>query len=205
MDIIVLGTGGVVMKNRVITISRQFGSGGRTIGKGVAAKLGIPCYDQELIEMFARESGFSKEHITEIDEQTTPKKLFSSVADRARQSSYIQAALWRVQKKVILDLAEKGPCVIVGRCADYILRDAADCLSVYIHADIEKRAERIVKVYGETDEAPMKRITDKDKRRKEYYELHTDAKWGAAENFHIALDSAALGPDTCVKILVGLY
>lgn len=190
---------------KIITISRQFGSGGRTIGKETAAKLGIPCYDQELIEMFAEKSGFSQEHIAELDEHTARRGLFLDPAERAGQSSYVRNALWNAQCKVILDLAEKGPCVIVGRCADDILADREDCLRVYIHASEEKRAERIVRVYGETADAPMKRIRDKDKRRKEYYQLHTGRKWGDAENFHITLNSGELGIDTCVKVLTGLF
>ena len=193
------------MKHRVITISRQFGSGGRTIGKEVAAKLGIPCYDQELIEMFARESGYSEEYISSIEEESTHRGLFSGLSDRAWQSSYMQVGLWNSQKRVIEDLAKKGPCVIVGRCADYILRDSANCLRVFIHADPEKRAERIVRVYGEREETPMKRLSDKDKRRKAYYQLYTDGKWGEAENYNITLDSGTLGLEKCVEILVGLY
>lgn len=194
------------MKNRIITISRQFGSGGRTIGKEAAAKLGIPCYDQELIELFAQKSGFSEAYITELDEQTARGNLISSIfADRLYQNPYDEHMLWNAQQKVILDLAKKGPCVIVGRCADYILRDEANCLRVFIHADDEKRAERIVKVYGETADTPKKRIADKDKRRREYYQLHTNTKWGDAVNYHITLDSGELGLETCVKLLTELY
>lgn len=194
------------MKNRIITISRQFGSGGRTIGKEAAAKLGIPCYDQELIELFAQKSGFSEAYITELDEQTARGNLISSIfADRLYQNPYDEHMLWNAQQKVILDLAKKGPCVIVGRCADYILRDEANCLRVFIHADDEKRAERIVKVYGETKDTPKKRIADKDKRRREYYQLHTNTKWGDAVNYHITLDSGELGLETCVKLLTELY
>ena len=194
------------MKNRIITISRQFGSGGRTIGKEAAAKLGIPCYDQELIELFAQKSGFSEDYITELDEQTARGNLISSIfADRLYQNPYDEHTLWNAQQKVILDLAKKGPCVIVGRCADYILQEEADCLRVFIHADDEKRAERIVKVYGETEDTPKKRIADKDKRRREYYQLHTNTKWGDAVNYHITLDSGELGLETCVKLLTELY
>ena len=194
------------MKNRIITISRQFGSGGRTIGKEAAAKLGIPCYDQGLIELFAQKSGFSEAYITELDEQTARGNLISSIfADRLYQNPYDEHMLWNAQQKVILDLAKKGPCVIVGRCADYILRDEANCLRVFIHADDEKRAERIVKVYGETKDTPKKRIADKDKRRREYYQLHTNTKWGDAVNYHITLDSGELGLETCVKLLTELY
>ena len=120
------------MKNRIITISRQFGSGGRTIGKEAAAKLGIPCYDQELIELFAQKSGFSEAYITELDEQTARGNLISSIfADRLYQNPYDEHMLWNAQQKVILDLAKKGPCVIVGRCADYILRDEPPRTRVY--------------------------------------------------------------------------
>ena len=194
------------MKHRIITISRQFGSGGRTIGKDVAAKLGIPCYDRELIEMFAAESGFSEEYIRSNSEHTMRKGWLSGIlTDRVYDTPHTQDVLWDVQQKVILELAQKGPCVIVGRGADYILENKVDCLRVFIHADTEKRAERIVSVYGETDEPPMKRIMDKDERRKAYYQQYTNRVWGNAENYHIALDSGALGLETCVRILTDLY
>jgi cytidylate kinase len=102
-------------------------------------------------------------------------------------------------------LAEKGPCVIVGRCADYILRDKADCLTVFIHADPAFRAERIVKVYGEREQSPEARIRDKDKRRASYHRFYTDMKWGHAQNYHITLDSGVLGIDACTAILQTLY
>lgn len=193
------------MKNRIITISRQFGSGGRTIGKAVAERLGIPCYDEELIKMFAEQSGFSEEHIAELDEHSVKRQPFAGVAKRAVQSSILQTMLWSTQEKAILELAKKGPCVIVGRCADHILQNDADCLRVYIHASEEFRANRIVAVYGETSDAPLKRIQEKDGLRKEYYQRYTNKKWGAAENFHITLDSGALGIDTCIDLLVQLY
>lgn len=193
------------MKHRIITISRQFGSGGRSIGKAVAAQLGIPCYDQELIAMSAKESGFSEEYVKKDSEYTRTGLLSGLFSDRVYDTPITQDVLWEAQKKVILELAEKEPCVIVGRCADHILKDHADCLRVFIHADDEKRAERIVNVYGETDTAPTKRIADKDKSRKAYYQKYTGAVWGNAENYHITLDSGELGAETCVKLLCELY
>ena len=190
------------MKYKVITISRQFGSGGRTIGKELAERLGVPCYDQELIEMFANKSGFSAQHIAELNEESTKGGILPGRESRVERS--LQYSLWQKQRDVILELAEKEPCVIVGRCADFILRDREDTLRVYIHADKEKRAKRIVEVYGEREDAPMKRINDKDKRRESYYESFTTNKWGDAENYHITLDSGELGIDTCVKLLKGL-
>lgn len=192
------------MGNRVITISRQFGSGGRTIGKEVAAKLGIPCYDQKLIELIAKESGFSTSTVAELDEHSVKRKLFPDRADQARHNIYLQRALWNVQEKAILNLALQGSCVIVGRCAGHILQDT-DCLRAYIHADESLRAQRIVDVYGETGEDPLRRIRDKDKRRREYYQQYTGKKWGDAANFHIALDSGKLGIETCVNILTQLF
>ena len=194
------------MKYKTIAISREFGSGGRTIGKNVAEKLGIPCYDQELIEMIAKESGFSEEYIKSNDEQTQKGGLFGGLfTDRVYDTPITQDVVWDAQEKIILELAEKGPCVIVGRCADFILRDRPDCLRVYIHADKTHRAERIVRVYGEREDSPAKRIEDKDRSRRAYYEQYTRAKWGDADNFHIALDSGTLGLDTCVRLLLELY
>lgn len=196
------------MSNRIITISREFGSGGRTIGKEVAAKLGIPCYDSELIEKIAEESGLAKEYIAEKGEYA-PHGHWLANAFAAGRSSVdglsTQDYLWSVQRKVILDLADRESCVIVGRCADYILGETHDCLKVFIHADLQKRAERIVQVYGEREESPEKRLQDKDKRRRAYYQFYTDMDWGAAQHYHIALDSGVLGIETCVELIASLY
>lgn len=191
------------MKNRVITISRQFGSGGRTIGKEVAARLGIPCYDQELIEKIAGESGFAKEYVKDNEEGASHGSwIANAFTDRSIGGYSNQDQLWLAQRKVILELAERESCVIVGRCADYILRDTADCLNVFIHADMGKRAKRIVEQYGERAEKPEKRLRDKDKRRAAYYQFYTDWNWGDVENYHITLNSGVLGIDKCVEILV---
>ncbi len=193
------------MKTRVITISREFGSGGRTVGKQTAKLLGIPCYDQEVIEKVAAESGFAKEYIKERGEYTPYGGWFAqALTGRSARGTSPQDDLWVIQRKVILELAEK-PCVIVGRCADYILRDEADLLKAFIYADMEKRAERIVRLYGETEEAPIKRLKDKDKRRAAYYNFYTDTQWGSVHSYHISLDSGALGIDKCSEILAGLY
>ena len=194
------------MKNRIITISREFGSGGRTVGKQAAQKLSIPCYDQELIEKIAEESGFAPAYIKEQGEYVVRAGwLSNALAGRFSNGLTTQDQLWLLQRKVILELAEKGPCVIVGRCADYILRAEADCLTAFIHADMEKRAQRIVQVYGEREESPEKRLRDKDKRRAAYYQMYTDMAWGDARHYHVALDSGALGIEKCVSILTGLY
>lgn len=194
------------MKNRIITISREFGSGGRTVGKLAAQKLDIPCYDQELIEKIAEKSGFVPEYIKEQGEYAVCAGwLSNALASRFSNGLTSQDQLWLIQRKVILELAEKGPCVIVGRCADYILREEADCLTAFIHASMEKRAERIVQVYGEREETPEKRLRDKDKRRAAYYQFYTDMTWGDARHYDVALDSGVFGIEKCVSTLVHLY
>ena len=192
------------MKNRVITISREFGSGGRTVGWETAQKLGIPCYDQELLQHLAAKSGFTEEYVKEQGEYAPYGGWLNALAGRTNGLTN-QDQLWVLQRRMILELAEKSSCVIVGRCADYILRDAADCLTVFIHADMAQRAKRIVEVYGQREEAPEKRLRDKDKRRASYYQFYTGMEWGDARNYHISLDSGVLGIEKCVGILTELY
>ncbi|MCI7263942.1 MAG: AAA family ATPase [Otoolea sp.] len=192
------------MKNRVITISREFGSGGRTIGRKVAEKLKIPCYDSELIHKIAQESGFAEGYIKDAGEYAPGGFLASALSSRAFGPTN-EDYLWNIQQRIITDLAEKESCVMVGRCADYILRDKADCLTVFIHAGMEFRAERIVKVYGERAEAPEQRLKEKDKRRAAYHRFYTDMKWGHAQNYHLCLDSGVLGIDKCADMIAELF
>lgn len=192
--------------NRIITISRQFGSGGRTIGRMVGEKLGIPCYDQELLEQLAEKSGFAKEYIKERSEYTERGGwLANALSGRIGGGMNNQDHLWIAQRELILELAAQGSCIIVGRCADYILQGQADCLNVFVHAGIDQRSERIVKMYGEREDAPEKRLRDKDRRRKAYYQFYTDMEWGKAENYHISLDSGVIGIEKCVQIIADLY
>lgn len=195
------------MKNRIITISRQFGSGGRTVGREVAKKLGIPCYDQEIIERLAEESGFAKEYIKNESEYRPFGSRLASALNVGTGFDPLtnQDRLWIAQKRMILDLGAKENCVIVGRCADAILEDKEDCLKVFIHASFEQRAKRIVEVYGETEVPTAKRLRDKDKRRTSYYQYYTDKTWGDINNYDVALDAGKLDIDKCVEIIASLY
>lgn len=194
------------MKNRVITISRQLGSGGRTIGRELSKKLDIPCYDQEIISMLAGESGFSEDYIKDNSEYAMHKGFLAGLfSDRVYDTPITQDVLWETQRRVILELAQKGSCVIIGRCADHILADEADCLRVYLHADEAKRAKRVVEIYGETAENADKLIADKDKRREAYILKYTGKKWGDADNYHITLDTGELGIEKCTELIAGLY
>lgn len=192
------------MKNRVITISREFGSGGRTIGKKVAEKLEIPCYDAKIIQEMVKETGFAPDYVKEAGEYA-PGGFLSNAFSNRMFGPTNEDILWEYQYKIITQLAEKGPCVIVGRCADYILQDNADCLKVFVHADIDFRAKRIVEVYGEREQSPEERLRDKDKRRAAYHRFYTNMKWGHAQNYHLTLDSGVLGIDKCVDIITELF
>lgn len=195
------------MEKKIITISRQFGSGGRTIGRAVAEKLGVPFYDKELVDQIAMESGFDPKYVAEHGEHAPGKSVFSYAFAPQGVPGVMQGLsaadfLWNIQCGVILQLAEKGPCVIVGRNADYILKDRPDVLHIFIHADMDYRADRIVRLYGESEKAPVARLQEKDKRRKLNYQHYTGRDWGKAENYDLCLNSGALGEDACVDFIV---
>lgn len=195
------------MEKKIITISRQFGSGGRTIGRAVADKLGIPFYDKELVDQIAVESGFDPSYVAEHGEHAPGKSAFAyAFAPQGLPGVMhgLSAAdfLWNIQCNVILQLAEKGPCVIVGRNADYILKDRPDVLHIFIHADMDYRADRIVRLYGESEKAPVARLQEKDKRRKVNYQHYTGRDWGKAQNYDLCLNSGTLGEEACVDFIV---
>lgn len=191
---------------KIITISRQFGSGGRSIGKEVAEKLGYDYYDSELVTQVAEKTGLHPSYIEDAGEYAPGKSILSYAFSSGASPGSMNASdyLWSAQCSVILELAEKGNCVIVGRCADYILRDRDDCLNVFIHANKEYRAKHIVERYGVRDKSPEKRLEEKDSKRKVNYKYFTGRVWGNIENYHISLDSSALTPEKCVDIIVDL-
>jgi len=197
------------MEKKIITISREFGSGGRTIGHMVAEKLGIPFYDKDLVDHIALESGFAPNFIEEHGEHAPSSSIFAYAFAHQSTPGVMNGLstadfLWNVQCSVILQLAEKGPCVIVGRNADYILKDRQDCLHVYVHADKAFRADRIVRLYGESEKSPEARLNEKDKRRRVNYHHYTGRTWGTAQNYDICLNSSALGIETCSDIILSL-
>ena len=197
------------MEKRIITISREFGSGGRTIGRMVAEKLGIPFYDKELVDQIALESGFAPKFVEEHGEHAPGKTLFAyafapqgipGVMNGMSTADF----LWHIQCSGILQLAEKGPCVIVGRNADYILKDREDTLHAFIHADMAYRADRIVRLYGESEKSPEARLNEKDKRRHVNYQHYTGRVWGTAQNYDLCLNSGTIGIEECADIIVDM-
>ena len=193
--------------NRIITIGREFGSGGRTIAKMTGEKLGIKVYDNELLIKIAKESGLAQAYVAEKSENLTLSDLIgrSLSGFGTYNQVLVEDNLWKLQSEVILDLVKKETCIIVGRCADYILKDKADCLKIFVYASLEERINRIVSVYGESDVAPEKRLKDKDKRRSLFYNYFTDMKWGDPHNYDICLNSGILGFEKCVDIISSLY
>jgi len=197
------------MEKKIITISREFGSGGRTIGHLVAEKLGIPFYDKELVEHVALESGFAPTFIEEHGEHAPGKSMLSYAFSHHGVPGIMNGLstadfLWNAQCSVILQLADKGPCVIVGRNADYVLKDRPDCLHAYIYADMEFRADRIVRLYGESEKSPEARLQEKDKRRRVNYQHYTGRTWGQAQNYDICLNSSTIGIERCADIIVDM-
>ncbi len=193
------------MSKSVITVSRQFGSGGRTIGRLLSERLGVPFYDKELVQQVADETGLDTAFIEEKGELSLSKSFFSFAVSQSipymNNGLSISDFLFCAQRQVILKLAEQ-PCVIVGRCADSILRDRADCFNVFIHADMAFRADRIVRLYGESEKKPEQRLADKDKKRKIYYKHYTDREWGDANNYDMCLNSGKIGIEKCVELIL---
>ena len=193
------------MKKNIITISRQFGSGGRTVGRQLAERLNIPFYDRELVKQVAEETGFDTKFIEENGEFSPSESIFSFAVSQGvpcmQNGLSVSDFIFCMQRQVILKLAEK-PCVIVGRGADYILRDRDDVFDVFIHASMENRADRIVRLYGESEKKPEQRLADKDKKRKIYYKHYTDREWGDAKNYDMCLDSGRIGIDKCVDLII---
>ena len=191
------------MTKRIITISREFGSGGRFIGEEVAKKLGIAYYDKNIINEIAEKSGLSPEYIQENAELSPKKGLFAyAFAGRDITGKSVEDMVYEVQRKVILELADKEPCVIIGRNADYILKDRDDVLNVFIHGDAPEKIQRITRLYNVEEQKAVKMMEDTDKRRMANYNFYTDQKWGKASNYTLCLNSSQLGYDRCEKIIM---
>ena len=191
------------MAKRIITISREFGSGGRFIGEKVAKGLGIAYYDKNIISQIAEKSGLSPEYVQENAELSPKKGLFAyAFAGRDITGKSVEDLVHEAQRKVILDLAEKEPCVIIGRNADYILKDRDDVLNVFIHGDMPEKIKRITRLYKVNEQEAVKMMADTDKRRGTNYSFYTDQKWGKASNYTLCLNSSQLGYDRCEKIII---
>ena len=195
------------MEKKIITVSRQFGSAGRSIGKKVAEQLNVPYYDKELIKQVAAKTGFAPEYIENIGEYAPSKSIFAyalsfpmgshSMGNGMSASDF----LWVMQRQVILDLAEKGPCVIVGRSANYVLQDNPNVVNVFLQADLPDRVKRAIDTYGQDAEGAEALVVKTDKRRANYYNYFTGGKWGKAENYDLILNTSRMDLDKIVEVI----
>ncbi|GFO85172.1 MULTISPECIES: cytidylate kinase-like family protein [Anaerostipes] len=192
----------------IITIERQYGSGGHLIGQKLAEDLDIPFYDGELIKVAAKESGICEEIFESFDEKPTTSFLYSLVMDPYSLGYNSNSFDLPLNHKVFLaafdtikDIASKGPCVFVGRCADYALEDFDNCLSVYIHAPFEDRIKRIEDVYEVPSDKSKEVLIKKDKQRSSYYNYYSSNKWGDAKSYDLCLDSSYLGIEGSVDLI----
>jgi CMP/dCMP kinase len=199
---------------KVITIGRELGSGGRTIGKMVANRLGIPYYDREMIDKAAEKSGLSSQYIESTEQRVTNSFLYSLAMGTSYGYGILESAnsqalplseqVYEAQKKVVEEYANKGSCVIVGRCADQILADRDDVLRVFIYADMEKRIQHGIEEYGMSKETAGKEMEKSDKERSRHYNAFTDQEWGGRHNYDLMLNSGLLGYENCMKIIASL-
>lgn len=193
----------------IITISREFGSGGREIGKKLAEELGIPFYDKELLEMASKESGICEELFYKNDETHSNSLLYSLVMGtyplspngKIQPDMPLNHKLFLAQFDTIKGVADKGPCVIVGRCADYVLNDRKDVIHFFINADMLAKRKRILKRYDIEKDKVQDFIRKTDKNRANYYNYYTDMKWGEAKNYDLCINSSAIGIDGAVKLI----
>ena len=191
------------MEKRIITISREFGSGGRFIGEKVAKKLGIAYYDKNIINDIAEKSGLSPEYVQKNAELSPKKGLFAyAFAGRDITGKSVEDMVYEAQRKVILDLAGKEPCVIIGRNADFILKDRDDVLNVFIHGDMPEKIQRITHLYNVGEQEAVKMMADTDKRRMANYNFYTEQNWGKASNYTLCLNSSEIGYDKCEAIII---
>ena len=199
------------MAKKIITISREYGSGGRQIGYMTAKKLGMEFYDKELIDAAAKEIGFPPDLIADREQRLTNSLLYNFAMGTLYGMSHprepkiselpLTEQIFVAQKKAIVEASKKGSCVFIGRCADYILKSRPDVLRVFIYADREIRKRRAVEAYGVLQENIDEFLYQSDKRRRIHYENFTNQKWGSRENYDLMLNSGELGLEKCVEIL----
>ncbi len=195
------------MEKTIITISREFGSGGRLIGKRLAEKLGVPYYDKELLDRIAEESGFCREMMEDAEKKAKNSFLYSLMSamgtgETGPESLSLNERFFLAQFDTLRKIAEEGSCVIVGRCADYILRGIPEATNVFIYAEEADKIKRAVDEYGVPQAEVKKMMKDTDKARANYYNYHTGRKWGDQVNYHLSIDSGYLEIEDIVDLII---
>lgn len=184
----------------IITIGREYGAGGRTIAKRLSEQLGIPYYDKDIIRLTAEKTGFSEEMIHDTEEEKVGRSVFNWLMPTSTASSYDKAII--AQAQTIRKLAKEGPCIIVGRGADYILRDLPNVLNVFVFAKEEDKVQYAMDTFGETYEEGQHRVRHSDAGRESYYHYLTRGKWGDLSNYHLTLNSSCIGKEACADVII---
>ncbi len=192
---------------RIITISREFGSGGRLIGRRLAEKLDVPYYDKELLDRIAEESGFCREMMEDAERKAKNSFLYSlasamGTGESGPESLSLNERFFLAQFDTIKEIADEGSCVIVGRCADYILRGMPEATNVFVYAEEADKIKRAVQEYGVPENSVRKMMKDTDKARANYYNYHTGRKWGKPINYHLSIDSGYLEIEDIVDLII---
>jgi len=190
---------------RIITISREFGSGGREIGVEVGKRLNIPVYDKYIIEQVAENSGFGEEFVDSVLRHSGSHGFASSRRKNKINGVNVDDLLYNEESRIIEEYAEKESCVFVGRCADYILKDRDDVISIFIYADTDERMKRIDEVHPDKSKSAIKRIQEKDNKRAFNYQYYTGRKWRDPTNYDLMINSSSLGFDATVDYIVELF
>lgn len=188
------------MSNLIITIGRQYGSGGSAIGKALSKALNIPCYDKELLAMVAQDSGFSEGVLENHDEKAVNNFYYFQTGLYSAMQLPLHHQLFMAQLNTIKEIAKKESCIFIGRCADYVLSDHPNCVNVFIHTDLNSRVQRAVKEYGIEEKGAKKTVKKIDKQREAYYNFYSTKKWGDVGNYHLAIDSS-IGIENVVKLI----
>lgn len=192
-------------KDIIITIGRQFGSGGKCVAEVLGRKLGIPVYDQELIMKAAQESGFSAEFFEQSDEKRrffSLSSIFATAYSSETENYMSDKGLFRIQCETIRNIAAQGPAVIVGRCSDYVLRDMKNKLDVFLTSPLEKRAARVAERQGIDYAKALETVEREDRNREEYYNYYTFGNWGVASNYDLCIDSDKLGDEGTADMII---
>jgi len=196
-------------KNLIVALNRQYGSGGKEVGVKLAGKLGLKVYDEEILDAASKKSGIRKEYFEKVDEKPTDSFLYALAMNNLSVNSAVNPFdntlssdnLFNVQAEAIKDIARQESCIIIGRCADYILREEPGCMSVFILADMDKRIKRISKLYHLSEKEASKRINSFDKKRDSYYGYYAGKEWASCTSYHLSIDTGVLGIDKAVELI----
>ncbi len=201
----------VLLMNKIITISRQYASGGREIGRLLGEHYNIPVYDHDLISLAAKESGFTENFFEKAEDKASNSLIYSIAMGLNvfgnqgynKEIISIDDKVFIAQSEIIRKVANEGPCVIIGRCADYVLRDEVETVNIFLWGQIEARIKRAIEVYGMSHSKAEENVLKVDKKRANYYNYHSDRKWGRSDNYDISLQTDRIGIENSAKLLIG--